>query len=219
MQDAIRLTALIFIASGVLLTILGIPMGLILSRVRGRFWSLIEVIVLLPLVFPPTVLGYYLMRFIGQGGLLHRWFGLNLMFTPVAAILASTLVGLPLMIQASRAAFASVDPVFIETARVLGAGEWRILRTILIPLARRGILAGWILGVTRAIGEFGATLMVAGNIPGRTQTIPLAIYESILAGDEKTATTLVLIMTFIAIASLLAVRMIESTKVNQSARS
>ena len=210
MIAAIRLSAVVFAIGGILILILGLPIGWMLARVRGRIWAVIEVIVLLPLVLPPTVLGYYLMNLIGRNGILERMFGLNLMFTPMAVILAATTVGLPLMIQSTRAAVASVDPVFIDTARVLGAGEWRIFLTITLPLARRGILAGWILGLTRALGEFGATLMVAGNIPGKTQTMPLAIYEAILAGRKDQAFFLVSVMTMVALFGLLAVRFLES---------
>ncbi len=210
MIAAVRLSAVVFVMGGMLILFLGLPIGWVLARVRGRSWAVIEVLVLLPLVLPPTVLGYYLMNLIGRNGILERMFGLNLMFTPTAVILAATTVGLPLMIQSTRAAVASVDPVFIDTARVLGAGEWRIFLTITLPLARRGILAGWILGMTRALGEFGATLMVAGNIPGKTQTMPLAIYEAILAGRKNQAFFLVGIMTVIALFGLLAVRFLES---------
>ena len=132
-----------------------------------------------PLVLPPTVVGYYLLLALGRGSPIDDWFGWRILFTWGAAAIASAVVGLPLLVQSARAAIAGVDPALEHAARTLGSSELEVLWRVTLPLARRGILAGLVLAAARALGEFGATLMVAGNIPGRTQTLPLAIYDAV----------------------------------------
>src|SRR6185436_1742495 len=129
-----------------------------------------------------------------------EWFHLQIVFTWPAAAIASAIVGLPLMVQASRAAVAGVDPVLENAARTLGSSEWEILWRVTLPLARRGVVAGLILGSARALGEFGATLMVAGNIPGQTQTLPLAIYDAVQGRRYDQARMMVIVMTTLAFA-------------------
>jgi molybdate transport system permease protein len=193
----------------VCITVVGLALALLLTRVRLPGQIVIETLLLLPLVLPPSVIGYYLLLALGRGSPLVEWFNVRLLFTWPAAVVAATVVGLPLMIQSSRAALANVDPVLENAARTLGSSEWRIFWRITLPLARRGILAGMILGGARALGEFGATLMVTGNIPGRTQTLPVAIYDAVQAQRYADAHLMVLVMTGLAFAGLLWVRWLE----------
>ncbi|MCX7789660.1 MAG: molybdate ABC transporter permease subunit [Chloroflexaceae bacterium] len=193
----------------VCITALGLALALLLTRVRLPGQIVIETLLLLPLVLPPSVIGYYLLLALGRGSPLVEWFNVRILFTWPAAVVAATVVGLPLMIQSSRAALANVDPVLENAARTLGSSEWRIFWQITLPLARRGILAGIILGGARALGEFGATLMVTGNIPGRTQTLPVAIYDAVQAQRYADAHLMVLVMTGLAFGGLLWVRWLE----------
>lgn len=188
---------------GILL--IGLALALCLARTRVRGKVVVETLINLPLVLPPSVIGYYLLIVLGRGGPLVRWFDLNLLFTWPAAVIASTVVALPLMVQSSKAALEGVDPTLENAARTLGSTEREVIWRVTLPLARRGILAGLILGSARALGEFGATLMVAGNIPGRTQTAPLAIYDAVQAGRFADANALVLMLTALSLVSLLAV--------------
>jgi molybdate transport system permease protein len=185
--------------------LLGLGFALFLARTRWRGRLIVETLITLPLVLPPSVVGYYLLVFLGRDGPLVRWFDVNLLFTWPAAAIASTVVALPLMVQASKAAIASVDPVLENAARTLGATEPELIWRVTLPLARRGILAGLLLGSARALGEFGATLMVAGNIPGRTQTAPLAIYDAVQAGRFADANMLVMVLTALSVISLVAI--------------
>lgn len=190
----------------------GLPLALLLARRRFRGITLLEALVNLPLVLPPTVTGYYLLLALGRGGPAVEWFGWRLLFTWGAAAIASAVVGLPLLVGSARAAIASVDPSLEDAARTLGSSELEVLWCVTLPLARRGILAGLVLAAARALGEFGATLMVAGNIPGRTQTLPLAIYDAVQNRDYAGANGMVLLMTALAFLSLWAVRRFEPSR-------
>ena len=163
----------------VLVVIVGTAAGRLLARVRFPGIQVVEAVLMLPLVLPPTVVGYYLLRFLGSGGPIQRIFGVNIVFTWGAAVFASAIVALPLMVQAARSAIRGVDPVLENAARTLGSSEPGVFFRVTLPLARRMLIAGAILSAARALGEFGATLMVAGNIPGRTQTLPLFIYDAV----------------------------------------
>lgn len=178
-----------------------------LARLEFPGKSLIASLVMLPLVLPPTVLGYYLLVIIGRQGLLGRMleqsFGYSLVFTWEAAVIASSVVSIPLLVRATQAAFEGVDRSLEDAARTLGRSELSILLTVTVPLAWRGILAGTALAFARALGEFGATLMVAGNIPGQTQTMPIAIYDAVQAGNTPLANLLVGVVTAAAVAILL----------------
>lgn len=185
--------------------VIGLALALFLSRTRTRGKIFIETLVNLPLVLPPSVLGYYLLIFLGRDGPIQHWFDVNLLFTWQAAVFAAVVVAMPLMVQSSKAALDTVDPAIENAARTLGSTEWEVIARVTIPLARRGIIAGLVLGSARALGEFGATLMVAGNIPGRTQTAPLAIYDAVQSGRFDDANFLVLILTLFSFASLLVV--------------
>ncbi len=178
--------------------ITGLPLSRLLSRVDFPGKDVVEAAITLPMVLPPSVIGYGLLMIIGKNGLLGQTLGnlgLSVIFTWWAAVLASTVVSFPLMYQSAKAAFLSVNENFEKAARTLGATEIKIFFTVTLPLAWPGILAGLILSFARAMGEFGATLMVAGNIPGQTQTIPLAIYFAVESGKEGIARTLVAIIT------------------------
>ncbi|CEO88165.1 molybdate ABC transporter permease subunit [Syntrophaceticus schinkii] len=181
-----------------LVAVIGVPLARVMARVEFHGKDIVEAALTLPLVLPPSVVGYGLLMCIGKNsplGQLLDSFGVTLIFTWYAAIIASSVVSFPLMYQSVKAAFQSVDQTLEEAARTLGATEPRVFFTITLPLAWPGIVSGIVLSFARALGEFGATLMVAGNIPGRTQTIPLAIFFAVDAGDNATAGTLVLLTT------------------------
>ena len=187
--------------------VLGIAVGFFLARVRFPGRDLIDTLLTLPMVMPPTVLGYYLLVLIGRKSTFGAWlydsFGVNLIFTWQGAGIAATIVSFPLVFKAARAAFEAVDPQLEQAARVLGVSEWAVFFRVTLPLAWRGIMAGLLLAFARALGEFGATLMVAGSIPGKTQTLSIAIYEAVQAGQDATANLLVLITSIVCICILL----------------
>jgi molybdate transport system permease protein len=168
----------------------GTLLALLLNR-RFAARPLVEGVILLPLVLPPVISGYALLVLLGRQGIVGKWllerFDVRLIFTPTAAILASTLVALPLMYTSAKAAIDSVDPAMREAAQSLGAPPFFVLRSITLPLSRNGLLAGAILSFARALGEFGATIMVAGNIQGKTVTMPTAIYVAAENGDLQMA--------------------------------
>ena len=176
-------------------TCLVLPVGLALAwslaRARWRGKALVEALVSLPLVLPPVVTGLVLLKLFGRRGPLGHWLyqhlGWEVVFTWKAVVLALAVMSLPLFVWAARASLQEVNPLFEQLARTLGAGEWRVLFTITLPLARRGIIAGTMLAFARALGEFGATIMVAGNIPGQTTTLPVAIYYSVELGKDSRA--------------------------------
>lgn len=169
--------------------------------------SLVDGILILPLVLPPTVVGFGLLYLFGRNGFLGQMFfaiGRPIVFSWSATVIASTVVSFPLMYQAARAAFEQVEPNLENAARTLGASEWMVFWKISVPLAWPGIAAGTILAFARSLGEFGATLMLAGNIPGKTQTIPLAIYFAVEGGKESLALNWVLIVLLISLISIVA---------------
>lgn len=185
--------------------LLGIPLAFLLARRRLPAHDLISAVTTLPMVLPPTVLGYYLLLLIGRQSALGRLLearGVTLVFTWQAAVLASLVVAIPLVIRSVQGAFEAVDPTLEAAARTLGRSEFAIFFTITVPLAWRGILAGTVLAFTRAMGEFGATLMVAGNIPGRTQTLSVAIYDAVQAGNTSLANALVVLISLISVGVL-----------------
>lgn len=188
--------------------VLGVAAGWLLARKRFIGRDFVDAVLTLPMVLPPTVLGYYLLVVIGKRGWLGKWlydtFGINLIFTWQGAVIASTIVAFPLVMKSARAAFESVDPQLEKAARVLGLPERSLFFRVTLPMAWRGILAGVLLAFARALGEFGATLMVAGSIPGRTQTLSVAVYEAVQAGQDSVANLLVLITSATCITVLLA---------------
>lgn len=184
----------------------GIALGWWMSQRRFAGKNFIDALLMLPMVLPPTVLGYYLIVVIGRNGVLgqylDRWFGINLMFTWQGAVIAASLVSLPLIYKAARAAFEDVDVRFVHAARTLGAGEFETFVRVTLPLAVRGITAGLMLAFARAMGEFGATLMIAGNLPGKTQTLSIAIYDAVQAGNDAQALWLTLVISVVCVVVL-----------------
>ena len=179
-----------------------------LARLRFPGRDLLDTLLTLSMVMPPTVLAYSLLVLTGRRGWLGAWlydhFGVNLIFTWQAAVIAAAIVAFPLVLKPARAAFEAVDGQLEQVARVLGIGEVSIFFRVTLPLAWRGILASVLLAFARALGEFGATLMVAGSIPGKTQTLSIAVYEAVQAGQDGVANTLVLITSAVCVAVLLA---------------
>jgi len=187
----------------------GVLLAQIFTKYEFKGKSFLEVIVILPIVLPPSITGYALLILIGRNGLigeyLYNYFGITLVFTWEAACLAATIVSLPLMYQSCKAAFLNVNHTLENAARTLGSSETRIFWEITLPLAWPGVVSGTVLSYARALGEFGATLMVAGDIPGKTETIPIAMYFAVESGDTKTANILLIIVvvsSFILIFSL-----------------
>jgi molybdate transport system permease protein len=177
---------------------------------RRNIWGkeVIDAILTLPMVLPPTVLGYYLILLVGRRGVVGQWldahFDFSLMFTWQGAVIAAAVVSFPLVFKSARAAYEGVEPNLENAGRTLGLSELAVFVRITFPLARRGILAGTLLGFARAMGEFGATLMVAGNLPGRTQTLSLAIYDAVQSGNDDLANLYVFITSAVCIVILVA---------------
>jgi molybdate transport system permease protein len=187
--------------------ILGVAAASWRERRTGTAYAIFDGIALLPLVLPPTVVGFLLLLLFGRHGPLGQLLlriGVSIVFSWPATVIAAAVVSFPLMYLTARAAIAQVDAPLLQAARTLGASEWRVFRRIVIPLAAPGLLAGTILSFARALGEFGATLMLAGDIPGRTETIPLAIYFAVEAGDMRRAIIWSVIDVTISLALLFA---------------
>ena len=186
--------------------VFGVAVAYVMARLRFRGREILDAALTLPMVLPPTVLGYYLIVVMGRNGWMGGWlwqnFGVTLMFTWEGAVFAAAIVALPLVYKGARAAFESVDPHTENAARTLGVSRAGVFFRVTLPLAWRGILAGAMLAFARAMGEFGATLMVAGNIPGRTQTLSLAIYDAVQAGQDDLANFLVVLTSLVCIAIL-----------------
>ena len=202
----LRLSLQVALAATVLVVLIGTLMSFVLARKTFRGKELLDILLTLPLVLPPTVVGYYLILFMGRNGLLGKylfhWTGWSIMFTWYAAVLASFIVALPLMIKTTRAAFESVDQNLVKVSYTLGRGELKTFFKVILPLSKKGMIAGAVLSFARAMGEFGATLMVAGNIPGKTATMPIAIYTSASSGDWAKANGMVLFFTLVSAAFL-----------------
>lgn len=187
--------------------LLGVGTAYALTRPRFPCKDLCDAICTLPMVMPPTVLGYYLLVLIGRRGILGQWlqetFDITLMFTWQGAVIAAAVVAFPLVFKSARAALEGVGKQYEDAARTLGKGELAVFLRVSLPLAFRGVLAGTMLAFARALGEFGATLMVAGNLPGKTQTLSLAVYSAVQAGNDALANTLVLIISIVCVIILM----------------
>ncbi|WP_419865856.1 molybdate ABC transporter permease subunit [Ureibacillus xyleni] len=190
------------IVAGVFVIILGTLVGYVLSKKKFKGKILIETILMLPIVLPPTVIGFFLIIIFGQNsyiGQFIEWiFRQPIIFTWWAAVFAAIIVAFPLMYQSAKSGFSSIDKSIEDAARIDGASEWKVFLFISIPLASKSLLSGSILSFARALGEFGATLMFAGNIPGKTQTLPTAIYLAIDGGEMALAWTWVIAIVFIS---------------------
>jgi molybdate transport system permease protein len=191
----------------VITMVLGVAVGYALSRWHFVGRDVLDAVLTLPMVLPPTVLGYYLLVMLGRHGTIGQWlkaqFGIQLIFTWQGAVIAASVVAFPLVFKAARAAFENVEPTLEQAARVLGLNEAAVFFRVTLPLAWRGILSGTLLAFARATGEFGATLMVAGSIAGETQTLSIAVYEAVQAGQDQTANFLVLVTSISCLAVLL----------------
>ncbi|MFI4929673.1 MAG: molybdate ABC transporter permease subunit [Burkholderiales bacterium] len=205
---ALALTLKVALWATALNLLLGVGVGYAMARWRFPGREVLDAIFTLPMVMPPTVLGYYLLVLIGSHGVIGGWLlqhlGIRLIFTWQGAVIAATVVSFPLVFKGARAAFETVDAQLEDAARTLGIREVAIFFRVSLPLAWRGILAGLLLSFARALGEFGATLMVAGSIPGRTQTLSIAVYEAVQAGQDDVANFLVVLTSITCIAVLLA---------------
>jgi molybdate transport system permease protein len=199
---ALRLSLQVATVATLLVVLIGTLMAFILARKNFRGKEILDIFLTLPLVLPPTVTGYYLILFMGRNGLLGKhlfhWTGWSIMFTWYAAVLASFFVALPLMIKTMRAAIESVDRNLIKVSYTLGHGEVKTFLKVILPLSKKGMIAGAVLSFARAMGEFGATLMIAGNIPGKTATMPIAIYTSASSGDWSKANMMVIFFTLVS---------------------
>ncbi|MDP3695430.1 MAG: molybdate ABC transporter permease subunit [Desulfocapsaceae bacterium] len=187
---------------------------------RFTFWGrdLLDAILTLPLVMPPTVLGYYLIVVWGRNGWLGGWlyehFGISLMFTWQGAVLAATVVAFPLLFKSARAAFEGVNTEYEKAARILGDNEIQVFFRVTLPLSARGLVAGTMLAFARAMGDFGATLMIAGNIQGKTQTAAMAVFDAVQVGDYALANTLVAIMSVVCVTILVMTNKLAARRVN-----
>ena len=203
-----RLSFQVAALATMLSAVIGVALAYLLARREFRGKALVDVLVTLPLVLPPIVTGYYLLLVIGRNGALGwamRPFGVEpaITFTWVAAVLAAFVVSMPLTVKTTRAAIEAIDPALIDSSYTMGRSEIETAVHVVLPLAARGIIAGLVLSFARALGEFGATIMVAGNIPGRTNTMPLEIYNAVIFGDWASATVLVVLFTGISASFML----------------
>ena len=213
--EPIKLSIIVTIAAGIIVVITGTLFGLLFAKKQFRGKILVETIFMLPLVLPPSVIGFLLIVVFGNQGVIGTWikeiFGHSIIFTSYAAVIAATVVAFPLMFQTAKAGFQGVHRKFEEAAKDLGATNFQVFLRVSLPLAKRALLTGTILSCARALGEFGATLMFAGNIPGVTQTVPTAIYMAIDSGDMTLAWLWVI--TIIALSFLLLI--FTRTKANE----
>ncbi|WP_218082628.1 molybdate ABC transporter permease subunit [Anthocerotibacter panamensis] len=196
---SLSLSLAVALVATVIVTVVGTAVGYGLARASFPGRDLVDAVFTLPLVLPPTVVGFYLLGVFGRRGWLGQyiwaWTGWTPLFTPQAAVIAAVVMALPLMVKTTRAALESVDPTYEKVAYTLGKSPWETFFKVTLPLAWKGLLAGVILSFARALGEFGATLMLAGNIPGKTQTMPLAIYQATQSGEDGLALGLVVLLT------------------------
>ncbi len=215
--ESLKLSLLVVSTATVLVGLIGLAFAFLLAKRDFRGKELLDACLTMPLVLPPTVTGYYLIVLFGRrgiiGGFIYDLTGWTIVFTWYGAVIAAAVVALPLMIKASRASIESVDPNYEIASYTLGKSEFETFFRITLPLAKRGIFAGLVLSFARSLGEFGATLMIAGNIPGKTQTMPLAIYEAVASGDDRRAQILAIILTAISIAAIYLTNKISSSRI------
>jgi molybdate transport system permease protein len=207
---AIGLSLRLAACTTLILCALGLPLAYWLANSRLRWKFLVESVVALPLVLPPTVLGYYLLQVLGRRSPIGHWLehtlGITFVFHWSGAVIASAVAAFPLFLLPARGGFEAIDPALEDVARLLGRGERSVFVAVTLPLAWRGLAAGMVLAFARALGDFGATLMVAGNIPGLTQTAALAIYDAVQVNDSSRAGWLTLCISAVSILALLIVQ-------------
>lgn len=211
MFEPIILSIRVALLATVIAFFLGIFFAYLLTKRRIPGKNIWETILILPMILPPSIVGYLLLKLFGKrgpiGAFLLDTFGVQVVFTWIACVIAACVVALPLMYQNAKGAFQSVDPSLELAAKTLGSSSFKVFRTVTAPLSIPGIVSGIVLTFARALGEFGATLMLAGNIPGRTQTIPTAIYYSVVTGKEDEAMNLVVVMVFFSFALVFGLNM------------
>ena len=216
--QALKLSLLVASIATLVVSVTGIALGFVLAKRNFRTKELLDSILTLPLILPPTVTGYYLIMLLGRRGLLgqyiYRLTGWTVTFTWQAAVIAASVIALPLMVKSARAAIESVDLQYEVASYTLGKSEFQTFLHITLPLARRGIIAGIILSFARALGEFGSTLILAGNIPGKTQTMPLAIYEAVISGEDARAQVLALILTGVSVSVIYLTNKLTRPKID-----
>jgi molybdate transport system permease protein len=202
-RDPLKLSLLIALVATALVALIGVPLAYVMARRPFRGRSAIEAILVVPLVLPPTVVGYLILMMLGRrspiGSVLDRWFGYSVVFNWHGAVVASAVVSLPLLYLPARAAFAGIERELEDIARLMGAGPLGVFWHVSLPLARRGIASGLLLAFARALGEFGATVMVMGDLPGK-QTLPISIYNDYVAGDLRAAAPAVAALTAVSLA-------------------
>jgi molybdate transport system permease protein len=206
LRDIAVFTTLAALAATALMLVPGVALAWSLARFRFPGKALIETLVSLPLVMPPVATGLLLLWLLGRRGPIGRLLlplGIEIVFTPAAVVIAMAVMGLPLLVRTARAGFEQATRRYEQLAETLGAGPWRVFTTVTLPLASRTILAGALLGFSRALGEFGATVVIAGSIPGRTRTLAVGIYSFTEAGRDDAAAVLVVVSIAIAFAAVL----------------
>lgn len=207
--DPLWLSYKVALLATLIALVVGVSLATLLARPRLPGRELIDALLTIPLVLPPTVIGFYLLTALGKKSFLgsgfEDMFDVRLLFSFRGCVIASSVAALPMVVKSARVAIEDVDATLVQAARTLGAGPLRIFATVTLPLAARGIVAGVILGFARALGEFGVTLMIGGDIPGETQTATLYIYDQIMANRDTTAYGMIAVLTATAIAVLWAV--------------
>lgn len=211
MFEPIFLSIRVALLATVIAFFLGVLFAYLLTKKKVPGKNIWETILILPMILPPSIVGYLLLKVFGKrgpiGAFLLDTFGIQIVFTWIACVIAATVVALPLMYQNAKGAFQSVDPSYELAAKTLGSSSFKVFRTVTFPLSCPGIVSGIVLTFARALGEFGATLMLAGNIPGKTQTIPTAIYYAVVVGKDEKASMLVLIMVLFSFALVFGLNM------------
>ena len=214
--QVIRFTLLVCLGSSLVILPFGMALAWWLAKTTVRWKSIVETIVSLPLVLPPVATGLVLLNLFGRRGPLgaafRAVFGTDVVFTWRAVLVATAVMSFPLLVRTARLGFEAVNPRLEQIAHTLGASFWRVMFTVTIPLSARGILAGFLLSFARAIGEFGATILVAGNIPGKTTTLSLAIYSLVQLGKDQDAYILVLVAAFLAFGAIFLSEALVRTK-------
>ena len=211
MFEPIFLSIRVALLATVIAFFLGVFFAYLLTKKKVPGKNIWETILILPMILPPSIVGYLLLKVFGKrgpiGAFLLDTFGIQIVFTWIACVIAATVVARPLMYQNAKGAFQSVDPSYELAAKTLGSSSFKVFRTVTFPLSGPGIVSGIVLTFARALGEFGATLMLAGNIPGKTQTIPTAIYYAVVVGKDEKASMLVLIMVLFSFALVFGLNM------------
>jgi len=205
-HEIARFTTVAALAATLLMLVPGVELAWVLARRRFPGKAIVEAVVSLPLVIPPVATGLVLLWLLGRRGPVGRLLeplGIEIVFTPIAVVIAMAVMGLPLLVRTARPGFEQVTRRYEQVAETLGAGPWRVFATITLPLASRNILAGALLGFSRALGEFGATIVVAGSIPGRTRTLAVGIYSFTETGQDTAAAILVVIAVAIGFVAVL----------------